>query len=118
MSHRIHHDLYRAAKGLQDPGDAGTIRVTQDLQICEMTIGSGAETRTLENPTKAGIRFILRLLTDGGGSAVVTAANGLNVSENTEATYGDASDLLSLVSVSTSTGYRWEVEVNNGVSLA
>ena len=119
MSHRIHHDLYEARKGLTDPGDAGTIRATQDLQICEMTTGGSGETRTLANPTKAGIRFVLRLLTDGGGDAVVTVANGLNVTGNTQATFADAGDLLSLVSVSTSSGYRWEIEVNNGgVALA
>lgn len=117
MSHRIHHDLYRAPKGMADPGNAGTIRVTEDLQICEM-VSAGSETRTLANPTKAGIRFVLRLLTDGG-DVVVTAANGLNVGGDTQATFADASDLLSLISVSTSSGYRWEIEVNVGaVALA
>ena len=90
MSHRIHHDLYRAPKSLADPGNAGTIRVTQDLQICEM-VTAAAETRTLANPTKAGIRLVLRLLTDGG-DAVVTAANGLNVTGNTVATFEDAGE--------------------------
>ena len=118
MSHRVHHDLYSASKGLQDPGDAGTIRVTKDLQICEMTTGGSGETRTLANPTKAGIRFVLRLLTDGGGDAVVTAENGLNVTGNDTATFGDAGDLLSLISVSTSSAFRWEVDVNTGVSLS
>ena len=117
MSHRVHHDLYRAMKGMSDPGDAGTIRVTQDLQICEM-VTTTAETRTLANPTKSGIRFVLRLLTDGG-DAVVTAANGLNVTGNTIATFEDAGDLLSLVSVSTTSAFRWEIEVNTGaVSLS
>lgn len=112
MSHRIHHDLYRAPKALADPGNAGTIRPNADLSICEM-VSAASETRTLANPTKAGIRFVLRLLTDGGDVAV-TAANGLNVTGNTVATFEDAGDLLSLVSVSTSTGYRWEIEVNTG----
>ena len=117
MSHRVHHDLYRASKKLADPGDGGTIRPIQDLQICEMVTG-GAETRTLSNPTKAGIRFVLRLLTDGG-DAVVTAANGLNVAGNTVATFEDAGDLLSLVSVTHTTGYRWQIDVNTGaVSLS
>jgi len=117
MSHRIHHDLYRASKGMTDPGNGGTIRVTQDLQICEM-VSASAETRTLANPTKAGLRFVLRLFTDGG-DVVVTAANGLNVTGNTEATFADASDMLSLVSVSHTTGYRWQIETNIGsVALA
>lgn len=116
MSHRIHYDLYRAPKGMADPGNAGRINVTKDLQICEM-VSVAAETRTLVDPTKAGIRFVLRMLTDGG-DIVVTAAAGLNVTGNTVATFNDASDILSLVSVSTSSGYRWQVLVNTGVSLS
>ena len=117
MSHRIHHDLYRAPKGMSDPGNAKTILVTEDLQICEM-VSTGTETRTLANPTKAGIRFVLRMLTDGG-DITVTAANGLNVTGNTAAVFADVGDLLSLVSVSHTTGYRWEIEINTGsVSLS
>jgi len=117
MSHRIHHDLYRASKGMADPGNTKTILVTEDLQICEM-VSTGTETRTLANPTKAGLRFVLRMLTDGG-DITVTASNGLNVAGNTAAVFADAGDLLSLVSVSHTTGYRWEIEVNTGsVSLS
>ena len=112
MSHRVHFDLYRAPKGMADPGNAGRINVSEDLQICEM-VSAAAETRTLANPTKPGVRFVLRLLTDGG-DVTVTAANGLNVTGNTVATFADASDLLSLVSVTHTSGYRWEIEVNVG----
>lgn len=116
--HNIHHFLYRADKGMPDPGNAGTIRVTEDLQICEM-VSTTAETRTLANPTKSGIRFVLRLMTDGG-DVVVTAANGFNAAGNTVATFADASDLLSLISVQHTTGYRWEIAEGNvgSVSLA
>src|SRR3990167_1653364 len=78
-AHRIHHDLYKGPKLLKDPGNAGIIRAAADLQICEMVTGASGETRTLANPTKPGIRFVLRLKTDGGGDAVVTAPAGLNV---------------------------------------
>jgi len=115
--HRIHHDLYKGAKKLTDPGDAGTIRVTEDLQICEMVTTTG-ETRTLQNPTKPGILFTLRLLTDGG-DATVTGANGLNVTGNTIAAFEDDGDLLHMISVTHTTGYRWEILVNTGaVSLS
>ena len=117
-AHRIHHDLYRADKVLKDPGDAKTIRFTEDLQICEM-VSTTTETRTLAAPTKPGIRAVIRLLTDGG-DVVVTAAEGLNTALNTTATFGDASELLSLISVSlTATTFRWEIlEGNVGVTLA
>lgn len=119
MSHRIHHDLYDGPKLLADPGDGGTIRAVDDLQICEMVSGTSNETRTLAAPTKPGIRLTLRLLTDGGGDVVVAAAEGLNVDLNTHVTFAEASDLLTLISVSTDTGYRWEIlEGNLGVTLA
>lgn len=121
MSHRIHHDLYYVSKSLADPGDGGTIRVEgpdgQDLQICEM-VSTGSETRTLADPTKQGIRLIVRLLTDGG-DVVVTAANGLNQTGNTQATFADPSDLLQLISAKYSGGFRWDILHNIGsVALA
>ncbi len=112
-SHRIHHDLYRGPKLFADPGNGKTIRVNSDLQVCEMVSVGADETRTLAPPTKAGIRFVLRMLTDGG-DIVVTAAAGLNVALETEATFADASDFLSLLSVSlTATTYRWEILEGN-----
>jgi len=116
--HRIHHDLFLADHLLPDPGDAGTIRPTRDLEMCEMVSGAASETRTLDNPTKTGIRFVLRLKTDGGGDVVVTAANGFNVDGETTATFADASDLLSLISVTHTSGYRWEVMEGNVGSVA
>ena len=50
---------------LADPGDGGTIRPTMNFQICEL-VSATAETRVLANPDRPGIRFTLRLLTDGG----------------------------------------------------
>ena len=115
--HRVHHDLYGGSKDLADPGDAGEIRVSEDLQICEM-VSARAETRTLIAPSKPGIRLILRALT-AVGAITVTAAEGFNVAGETEATFGQAADFLSLISVTTSTGFRWEImEGNVGVTVA
>lgn len=119
-AHRIHHDLYRGPKILTDPGNGKIIRATKDLQICEMTSGASGETRTLANPTKPGIRLVLRMKTDGGGDIVVTAPAGYNVALETQAVFADASDFLSLISVTISgTSYRWEaLEGNLGTVIA
>ena len=119
--HNIHHNLYNAPKSMADPGNGGAIRVTEDLQILEM-VSTGAETRTLKAPTKPGIRFVLRLMTDGG-DILVTAENGFNVEGDTVARFADASVLLQLMSVEYSAGppktYRWEVmEGNTGVTIS
>jgi hypothetical protein len=117
--HRIHRDLYESDHTLTDPGNGGTIRVTGDLMICEM-VSVAAETRTLAAPTKSGIRFVLRLMTDGG-DIVVTIANGLDSAGETIATFNDASDMLSMISAETTTAgtFRWERDDGNtGVTIA
>jgi hypothetical protein len=107
-ANRIHHLLYRGPKVITDPGDGGIITASADLQICEM-VSTTTETRTLSNPTKAGIRLVLRMLTDGG-DIVVGAANGFNTALALHATFADAGDMLSLISVTTvaNTTYRWQ----------
>ena len=115
----VHHSLFQGPKLIPDPGNAGTITTTEDLQICEM-VSAKAETRTLANPSKPGIRLIVRLLTDGG-TVTVTAAAGFNVLLETEATFADAGDFLSLISVTlvANSTYRWEImEGNVGVTIA
>ncbi len=111
-AHRSLNTLHDAEHLLPDPGVGGRIVVNKDLQICEL-VTAAAEARTLADPTKAGIRFTLRMKTDGG-DATVTAANGLNVTGNTTAVFADVGDLLELISVSHTTGYRWEVITNTG----
>lgn len=111
-AHRALNTLHDAEHVLPDPGVGGRITVLKDLQICEL-VTAAAEARTLSNPTKAGIRFTLRMKTDGG-DATVTASNGFNVAGNTVATFADVGDQLDLISVSHTTGYRWEILTNTG----
>lgn len=121
MSHRVHNDLYEGPKKLADPGDGEVIQVAEDLQICEM-VSVAAETRTLADPTKPGIRLTLRMLTDGG-DIIVHSAQGFNVALETDATFADAGDTLELISVTKTAGYpgvfRWQVlDGNIGVTIA
>jgi len=122
-AHRIHHDLYDGPKTLDDPGDGGVIRAVEDLSICEMVSGTVAESRTLANPSKPGLRLVLRMVTNGGGAITVTAANGLTVSLSTSTVFNAVGDMLSLISVTHTVGdprtYRWQTEDGNvGVTIA
>lgn len=108
--HDIHAYLYNAEHRLTDPGNGKTIRVRQDLMICEM-VSTGAETRVLEAPVKSGIQFVLRMLTDGGDIVVTTPNGFLDGGTRTKATFDDAGDILQLVSVQTATDgtFRWQI---------
>lgn len=116
-AHNTLQQLLQADHDMPDPGDGKIIAVERQLAILEL-VSEDAETRTLANPERAGLWFTLRMKTDGG-DVVVTAANGLNVAGNTTATFADVGDQLAMVSVSHTTGYRWEILVNTGsVALA
>ena len=110
--HRILNTIKDANHVLPDPGAGKRISTLEDLKICEL-VTVAAESRTLDNPTKAGNRLTLRMKTDGG-DCTVTASNGFNVAGNTTAVFADVGDLLELVSVSHTTGFRWEILVNTG----
>ena len=117
-AHRTLKDLYRAfipniGPGiLQDPGDGGTIEPDMYGQTCEMTSAT-TETRILERPNRSGIPFVLRLYSDGG-TVTLTVTGGMNPDGDTEATFADAGDFLSFISVKASaTTYRWEILEGN-----
>lgn len=111
-AHRSLSVIKDADHVLRDPGAGGRISPEKDLAICEL-VTAAAEARTLANPTKAGNRLTLRMKTDGG-DCTVTASNGFNVAGNTIAVFADVGDLLELISVSHTTGFRWEILVNTG----
>ena len=95
-----------------DPGDAGTIEIEGYGAIVEL-VSTAAETRTLNPPVKAGILATIRMKTDGG-DITMTATETLNVAANNTAVFADVGDQLVLLSVSASSGYRWEIVVNTG----
>jgi hypothetical protein len=112
--HRAAHDLAKAPLQLTDPGDAGIIAVDRFGGHCEV-VTAAAETRTLADPTGAGLLATIRLRTDGG-DLTVTAANGLNVAANTTAVFNAVGEQLFMTSVETATAgtFRWEILVNTG----
>jgi len=115
-SHRILQSMAGATHKIEDPGDAGRIYVDRDLAIVEL-VSEAAETRTLANPIRAGIRLCLYMKTDGG-TIRLTASNGLNVALDKYADFDTAGDTLDLISVSlTSTTFRWHILINSTTPL-
>lgn len=58
---------------ISDPGNAGTIRVgSRMMSVCRLRSTSGAETRSLAQPTIVGQMLCLCLDTNGGSSVAVT----------------------------------------------
>lgn len=112
--HDVHHKLYNADHRLKDPGNGKTITVDRDLAICEM-VSAAAETRTLAEPSKAGIQFVLRMLTDGGDIVVTTTGSFLDGlgKVRPKITFDDAGDFVTLISVKTTTSqpgtHRWQI---------
>lgn len=101
---------------IADPGNAGAIPVTGS-GVCPLVTG-GAETRTVADPTRVGLRLTLFFLTDGG-DCVVTFASPINVAGNTIGTFADATDYLDLFSVRDgAASFAWKVGANDGVALS
>ena len=113
-THNAPRNLHQASLGQADPGDAGVIGIENYGAIVELVSSAAAETRTLSTPLRPGILATIRLKTDGGGDITMTAAGTLNVTGNNTAVFADAGQQLVLLSVSATTGYRWEVVVNTG----
>lgn len=100
-----------------DPGTGVAIPVTQSTSI-SLTIGAGAETNTLANPTAAGQRLSLVAGSVGGGTRAITAAAAINQTGNTIMTFAQANDWILLWGVNINGNLRWRVGANDGVALS
>jgi len=88
-----------------DPGDAGAIPVTRG-GVCMLTT-AGAETRTVADPARTGMRLSLFFMTDGG-NCVVTFSSPVNQAANNTLTLADANESAHFVAVKDSVStYRW-----------
>lgn len=100
---------------IRDPGNGGAIDVSRP-GLCEITT-TGAETRTIADPTFRGQQIDLNMVVDGG-DCVITSASPINQTGNTTITLNDVGDFVRLVGKYNATdGWEWEVIVNDGASL-
>jgi hypothetical protein len=115
-SHRILHDSFQAAYLMTDPGDAGTITVDRDRAVCPVVTAT-TETRTLAQPTKAGIMCMVVLDTDGG-DLTMTVTGGYNNDDDTSVVLDDAGDFILFVAIKEGANYYWRVVAQEGTSAA
>lgn len=101
---------------IPDPGNGGALPTTKTGMIALVT--GGAETRTLADPVKEGLRLCLAFKTDGG-DCVVTAASDITMSSGENVmTFADAGDYVELVSIPVGSGFKWRQVVNHGAALS
>jgi len=115
----ILYSLFMARYVRKDPGDAGTINANnvQAQFALFPLVSAAAETRTLAQPTKAGLVVTLVLDTDGG-DITLTVTGGYNADADTSLTLGDAGDFVTFISVKVGSSYYWRVLAFEGVNVA
>lgn len=104
--HNAQADMYKSPLIKPDPGDAGTIRHGEDFGAIVELVTSGAETRTLADPDKAGVELFLSMKTDGG-DCVVTASSAINTTGNNTITFANTGETLMLKSVNNNGSFVW-----------
>lgn len=84
----------------------------------QLVSGSGAETRTMGDPTDVGHYVSLYMLTDGGGDITVTFDSGYDQAGSTTMVFGDVGDNALFMSVqdSSTPTYRWQIVSYDGVT--
>lgn len=103
---------------IADPGHAGAIGgATPSVSGRVALVSTGAQTRTLAAPTKAGLQLLLYMKTDGG-DITLTCATTFNEAGNNTAVFGDTGDALYLISVEEGSNYRWRLATVDGVALS
>lgn len=115
--HNAATELAQSEFDLQDPGASGVI---PSPNIHGGVVGlktAAAETRTLQDPERAGLLITLALAVDGG-SCTVTASTAVNQTGNNTLTFEDAGDEITLRSIPLGSSFVWRVASNDGVALS
>lgn len=115
-AHRLLYDKLAAPHKMTTPVSGTTISIDRDEAVVPITTGAGAFTLTITQPTAAGRKMSVNLVTDGGGDATVTLTGGWNAAGDTTMTFGDAGDFASFESVQSGASYYWRCIRAEGVA--
>jgi hypothetical protein len=77
---------------------------------------SGAETRTLADPTNPG-QVLSIFMWEDGGDCVMTAASAVNQAGNNTLTFDNAGEVIVLHAIDVGGDLHWRVLANDGVGL-
>ncbi len=100
---------------IADPGNAGAIPITASGYVPLVT-AAGAQTRTVADPTKVGLRLCLHFLTDGG-DCVITFASPVNAAGNTILTHDTAGEQVIFESCKDgASAFAWRVASNEAAT--
>lgn len=111
----LEHQNRLPTNTIADPGTGAAIPVTRSGQLV-LTIGAGAETNTLANPSFAGQRLTISVGTIGAGTRAITAASAVS-GATAIMTFNASTDLIVLEAVSIAGTLRWRVILNESVGL-
>lgn len=113
-AHRALHDMFRSPFLMADPGDAGTITVDRWGAVVPVTTAT-AETRTLAQPTKAGLLCMVEI-NSYGGACTLTVTGGYNQAGSTVITLGTEADWIRFVSIKVGASYYWRIIAEEGTN--
>jgi hypothetical protein len=97
---------------MKDPGNGKEIWLDRNFGVTPMK-SAAAETRTLVQPTKAGLQHTL-VLDVYVGAVTVTVTGGYNQAANTDIIFGTAGDWVTFLSVKVGSSYYWRVVAQEG----
>ena len=111
------YQLFKTLYERPDPGNGNTIHVRSAQFAVFPLVSTGAETRTLAQPVKAGLITTVEFDTDGG-DITLTVTGGYNADADTSITLGDAGDFVTFISVKVGTSFLWRVIAQEGTNVA
>jgi hypothetical protein len=103
------------AAAIADPGNAGAIPVTGSGQVA--LVSTGAQTRTLAAPARAGLDLILACDAHAG-NIVVTCATTFNAAANNTLTFSAAGQMAAFKSIKVGANFRWRPYALDGAALS